>query len=379
MNPLVIEGLIGGPGRTVAIKDTFDIAGWPTRCGSRALEAAKPAVRNAEVVQAMLDGGWQVVGKTVLHELAFGVTGINEWAGTPINPQAPDRIPGGSSSGSAVIVGQGVVDAALGTDTGGSVRMPAACCGVFGLKPTFARLSRDGVYPARSSLDCVGPMARDIDTLIAAMSTIDPSFVAQASPEPVHVGLVDVSCDPAILVAQCQAMSEWGWTWDLVTLPLLDAAFEAALTVINAETWAAFGHYTGQGLLGSDVETRLLRAAATDTNALLAAEATRDAFSQQVDSLLERFDALVLPSLPRLPPLLEDVRRGEPVIDLTRFLRPFNLSGHPALSVPIPYPASNLKTSLQLIGRKNHDARLCALAATASINAQLYTLDPDRD
>lgn len=367
MSPLVIEDCLGGQGLTVAIKDTLDVAGWPTRCGSRALELATPAEKHATVVQALLDGGWQVIGKTVLHELAFGVTGINEWAGTPINPQAPERIPGGSSSGSAVIVAQGAVDVALGTDTGGSVRMPAACCGVFGLKPTFGRLSRAGVYPTSSSLDCVGPMARDLGKLVAAMSTMDCTFVAQMPPVQLRVGLVGVSCDPAIDIAVRDAMTLRGWTWEPVSIPLLDQAFEAALTVINAETWMAFGQYTGQGLLGADVEARLLRAAATDAKALLIAESVRLAFSEQVDQLLESFDALVLPSLPRLPPLLADVERGEPVIDLTRYLRPFNLSGHPALSVPIAYPNSSIKTSLQLIGRKGDDARLCAMAA-ASLN-----------
>jgi len=370
MSPWVIEGLIGEPGRTVAIKDSLDVAGWPTQCGSRALQTAAPALRHATVVQALLDGGWQVAGKAVLHELAFGVTGINEWSGTPVNPQAPDRIPGGSSSGSAVIVGQGVADAALGTDTGGSVRMPAACCGVFGFKPTFARLSREGVYPASSSLDCVGPIARDLVTLTALMAAMDSTFVVRTPPAQVHVGLLDVACEPAITMALQEAMSAWGWTWERVSLPLLDPAFEAGLTVINAETWAAFGHYTGQGLLGADVEARLLRAAATDAEALLGAEAVRVAFTQQVDRLLERFDALVLPSLPRLPPLLAEVQAGAPVIDLTRFLRPFNLSGHPALSVPIAHPDSTLKTSLQLIGRKGHDAQLCAVAAARPANAQ---------
>lgn len=368
MSPLVIEGCLGGQGLTVAIKDTLDVAGWPTRCGTRALELASPAEKHATVVQALLDGGWQVIGKTVLHELAFGVTGINEWAGTPINPQAPERIPGGSSSGSAVIVAQGAVDVALGTDTGGSVRMPAACCGVFGLKPTFGRLSREGVHPASSSLDCVGPMARDLDTLVAAMSAMDCTFVAQMPPEQLCVGLVDVSCDPAIEAAVRDAITRRGWKWELVTLPLLDRAFEAALTVINAETWAAYGHYTGQGLLGADIEARLLRAAETDANALQAAESIRVAFSEQVEQLLKSYDTLVLPSLPRLPPLLVDVRQGEPVIDLTRFLRPFNLSGHPALSVPIAYPNSSIKTSLQLIGRKGDDARLCAMAAASLIH-----------
>lgn len=362
MSPLVVETHKRGPGPTVAIKDSLDVAGWPTRCGSRAFEAAPPAQRNATVVQSLLDAGWQVVGKTVLHELAFGVTGINDWAGTPINPQAAERIAGGSSSGSAVIVAQGAVDAALGTDTGGSVRMPAACCGVYGLKPTFGRLSREGVSPPFSSLDCVGPMARDLDTLVAAMRAMDTTFVMPRAPERVRIGLVDVACDSNIRAAIDQEVSRRGWECEVVSLTLLDSAFEAALSVINAETWAAFGQYTGRGLLGADIEARLLRAAATDDDELRAAEAVRATFSEQVDGLLAQFDALVLPSLPRLPPLLTDVRAGEPVIDLTRFLRPFNLSGHPALSVPIPCPPTCLKTSLQLIGRKGGDAQLCAIA-----------------
>src|SRR5690606_8879821 len=150
----VSEFLLGGSGRRVAIKDSIDIAGYPTRSGSHAFADAPPATRHAHVVQAVLDAGWQIVGKTSLHELAFGVTGINDWSGTPVNPQAPDRVPGGSSSGSAVAVAAGLADIAIGTDTGGSVRVPAACCGIAGLKPTYGRVSRIGAQPAVSSLDC---------------------------------------------------------------------------------------------------------------------------------------------------------------------------------------------------------------------------------
>ena len=126
------------------------------------------------MVQALLDGGCRIIGKTSLHELAFGTTGINAWTGTPDNPLYPGRIPGGSSSGSATAVAAGLCDFSLGTDTGGSVRIPAACCGVFGLKPSFGRVSRRGVMPEQSTLDCVGPFARDMDMLIEAMGLIAP-------------------------------------------------------------------------------------------------------------------------------------------------------------------------------------------------------------
>ncbi|KAB0648748.1 amidase, partial [Burkholderia territorii] len=148
---------LGGPGPTIAIKDTIDIAGHPTRAASRALADTPPAEQHADVVRLLLDAGWQIAGKANMHELAFGMTGINDYTGTPVNPQDPTRIPGGSSSGSASLVGLGAVDAALGTDTGGSIRGPAACCGVVGMKPTFGRVSRRGVAPAVTTLDCVGP------------------------------------------------------------------------------------------------------------------------------------------------------------------------------------------------------------------------------
>lgn len=367
MSALVFEGLLGKPGRTVAIKDSINVAGWPTRAGSQAFADAAPAARHADVVAALLNDGWQVIGKAGMHELAFGVTGINDWAGTPINPQAPDRIPGGSSSGSAAIVAQGAVDIAIGTDTGGSVRMPAACCGVYGFKPTFGRLSRTGVQPARSTLDCVGPMARDIHGIVAAMAAMDSSFTPEPSARGYRVGVLAVECAAPVAAAMAQALQHSSWQCSEAQLPLLDDAFEAGLTVINVETWAAFGELTGQGLLGADVEARLLKASATTVEALARAEGVRQAFSAQVDQLLEHFDALALPSLPRLPPLLEEVRNGAPVIDLTRFLRPFNLSGHPALSIPVACPGSALKAGLQLVGRKGGDAQLCAIGASLGL------------
>ncbi|MDB5997327.1 MAG: Glutamyl-tRNA amidotransferase [Pseudomonas sp.] len=362
MSGWVIQGVLGAAGPTVAIKDTIDVAGWPTQAGSRAFEHCAPASAHADVVQAMLSKGWQVIGKTVLHELAFGVTGVNDWAGTPVNPMAPNRIVGGSSSGSAAVVAEGCVDVALGTDTGGSIRMPAACCGIFGLKPTFARLSRKGVQPLETSLDCVGPMAREIKDIVAAMVAIDDTFTSEMPREHYCVGVVQVDCQPEIQAALDAALSLSGWTTQPVHLADLQAAFEAGLTVINAETWTAFGQYTGKGLLGADVEARLGRAAATNAVQLASAERIRSAFTAEVDTLLQKFDAIVLPSLPRLPPLLDDVLGGAPVLDLTRFLRPFNLNGHPALTVPVPCVDEPIMAGMQLIGRKGDDALLCAMA-----------------
>ncbi|MBM7062796.1 amidase [Pseudomonas sp. UL073] len=365
MSVFVNQIALGEPGGLrVAIKDSIDIAGQPTCAGSRALANAAPATRNAAVVDALLDAGWHIVGKTNMHELAFGVTGINDWTGTPVNPQAPERVPGGSSSGSAVAVAAGLADVALGTDTGGSVRVPAACCGVFGLKPSFARVSRAGVHPAFTTLDCVGPFAASMAHLSAAMQAICPGFQPfTLQPGAPRVALLEVACDPLIQACLERVIDFVGWQRRDHALEGFTDAFEAGLTVINHETWAAFGHLTGQGLIGADVEQRLLAASRTDAVALAHAELVRARFSQAVDAALATHDVLLLPTLPELPPLLSEARQGRAVGGMTPLARPFNLSGHPALSVPVPLGDGGLKIGLQIVGRKGEDERVCAYGA----------------
>lgn len=365
MSTFISEFLLGGSGKRVAVKDSIDIAGYPTRSGSRAFAEAEPAARNAEVVDAILAAGWQIVGKTNLHELAFGVTGINDWTGTPINPQAPDRVPGGSSSGSAAAVAAGLADIAIGTDTGGSVRVPAACCGIAGLKPTFGRVSRVGAHPLVSSLDCVGPFAADMADLIAAMQVICPGFQAQGLPSSnASVGFLDVACDPHLQASLGAAADRAGWRRSTLQLSEFDAAFAAGLTVINFENWAAFGHLTGQGLIGADVEQRLLAASRTSAADLAQAEKVRARFSQQVDAALEEFAVLLLPTMPSLPPTLIEARSASKVVaGMTPLVRPFNLSGHPALTVPVELDCGGLKVGLQIVGRKGQDEQVCAFGA----------------
>ena len=159
---IFLTGPFSGDGMRVAIKDCIDVAGETTTAGSRALAARAPSARDAAVVARLRGAGCTIAGRVTMHELAYGVTGVNGWTGTPINPAYPHLVPGGSSSGSAAAVAAGLVDAAIGTDTGGSIRVPAACCGVVGFKPSFGRVSRDGLTPASSSLDCAGPVARSI-------------------------------------------------------------------------------------------------------------------------------------------------------------------------------------------------------------------------
>lgn len=365
MSTFISQFLLGGSGKRVAIKDSIDIAGYPTRSGSRAFADSPPATKHADVVESILKAGWQIVGKTNLHELAFGVTGINDWTGTPINPQAPDRVPGGSSSGSAAAVAAGLADIAIGTDTGGSVRVPAACCGIAGLKPTYGRVSRVGAHPLQSSLDCVGPFARTMDDLIAAMQVICPGFEAQGLPaDGARVGFLEVDCDAHLHASLGAAADRAGWRRSTLRLSEFDAAFAAGLTVINFENWAALGHLTGKGLIGADVEQRLLVASRTRAADLAQAEQVRTRFSQQVDAALETFEVLLLPTLPSLPPTLLEARSAsQAVAGMTPLVRPFNLSGHPALTVPVQLDGGGLKVGLQIIGRKGQDEQVCAFGA----------------
>ncbi|QVM88818.1 amidase [Pseudomonas lalucatii] len=358
---IVVEKLDLGGGRSVMVKDTIDVAGHPTRASSRALEEASDADCHAEVVQALLNAGCRLVGKTSLHELAFGTTGLNAWTGTPENPRYPGRIPGGSSSGSAAAVAAGLCDFSLGTDTGGSVRIPAACCGVFGLKPTFGRVSRAGVMPAQTSLDCVGPFAADIDTLIAAMAAIDPSFQALPAVAGIRIGVVPVAANPEVQAALDAALEASDFALHGAPLPGMQAAYDAGLAVINRETWNACGHLVETGLVGADVASRLLAAKGTTDAALANAEAIRAAFTAEVDAALASCPILALPTMPDYPARVVDAADTRAAIGMTAFVRPFNLTGHPALSIPFE-GASKLPVGLQLVAAKGADELLLAVA-----------------
>ena len=352
--------VLGGEGLTVGVKDSIDIAGFRTRMGSACLADVPPAAQHAAVVCSLLAAGCRIVGKTNMHELAYGLTGINRWAGTPVNPRAPGRVPGGSSSGSAVAVAAGLTDFALGNDTGGSIRLPAACCGVVGLKPSYGRVSRTGVHPERSTLDCVGPFAREVSTIERAMAMIDASFHPEGAPLRPAVGWVEVQANPEVNAAARAALERAGVRLGRAALPSHASAFSAALTIIGAETWAAFGHLAECERLGADVRARLTAARAISPAQLAAAEAVRAAFRAEVDAALAGLDALALPTLPDLPLTLAAAEDARTALHSSWCVRPFNLSGHPAITLPIT--VQGVPAGLQLVGRAQHDEALCALA-----------------
>lgn len=360
MNIVAKELQLGSGKITVMVKDSIDIQGFTTISGSRALENNAPATQNAAVIDHILNADCKIVAKTNLHELAFGITGINKAFGTPINPKYPELIPGGSSSGSAAAIAANLADFTLGTDTGGSIRMPAACCGIYGLKPTFGRVSRKGVQPAASSLDCVGPFANSIEMIETAMQIIDPTF--QSQPEFTTPKLAWINVDADLAVRKCIAnfLDQQNIAVDYVDVSSFEDAFHAGMQIINYENWQAYSELTKTGLIGADVQARLLKTAETTLEQVQAAEHVRTEFTQEIDALLEQYDALLLPTLPQIPPEVSNAENTVQFLNLTGLVRPFNLSGHPAISIPLE-TEQKLPVGLQIVTKHHADEKLCAI------------------
>jgi amidase len=356
-----------GTGPRVAVKDLIDMAGLPTTAGSRPVAAsALPAARDAPCLAglraALGAGEVRFVGKTNLHELAYGITGINAAFGTPVNPLDPLRMPGGSSSGSAVAVAAGEADIAYGTDTGGSIRIPAACCGITGLKTTWGRVSLEGIRPLAYNLDTVGPMARDVAGVAAGMRLLEPGFtVAAAAPR--RVGVLAVEADPRISAAIDAALRTAEFDLVPVSVPELDEVSTASLTVLNAQAWAANKDLVAIAAdqLGGDVRERLTAASSITAAQVGAAEAVLARWRTTLDDLWQQVDALAAPSLLGFPPLLDERHLMWKFRGLTA---PVNVAGLPALALPVPVrDAGPIPANVQLIGPRQSEERLIAMGA----------------
>ena len=356
-----------GSGLTVAVKDNIDVVNYVTGMGSAAFNEAEKARQNADIVEQLINANFQLTGKLVMHELAFGMTGVNGFSGTPANTLYPSYIPGGSSSGCAAAVAAGLVDVAIGTDTGGSIRLPAACCGVVGFKPTFGRVSRNGVLPTTSSLDCVGPFARNVGLIEQAMRAMDKSFVckeltAQAQDKPITIGLLELECEGGIkekfnaVIQRLNSLSNI--KFETVVLPSTGDAFDAGMILIASEAFTEFGGLPKEKL-GTDIAARLLAASKISEKDVAAAREVQADFKQAVNQALDSVDVLLLPTLPAKPLEIQAAKNGAIDLAASALVRPFNVSGHPAISLPIE---SDEPFSVQLVGALNEDETLCAIA-----------------
>lgn len=351
----------------VAVKDLIDMAGLPTTNGSKVMAARAaehPAAADAACLAgtraAEASGKVAIVGKTNMHELAFGVTGINPWFGTPTNPLDPTRVPGGSSSGSATAVASGEADVAYGSDTGGSIRIPAACCGIVGLKTTYGRVSLEGILPLAPSLDTIGPMATTVAGVVEGMRLLEPGFEPAAPDQPVTIGRVRLPADNWVDEAIDAALRQAGFHTIDVVLPNWGEITEAAAAVLGSEAWntdsALWRDHAAD--LSPDVAARLEK-----SSHITAAQT--DAARRRADELQPAFDRtslLALPTLATTPPTLDHASRLTEI----RYVSPFNLAGVPAIALPVATRTTRerpIPASLQLVAPAGGEELLCTAAA----------------
>lgn len=347
-----------GDGPLVAIKDAIDVEGVTTTVGCAAVaDTASPALSDAPCVATARAAGARIVGKTNLHELCFGTHGGNKWFGNPVNPVAPDRLVGGSSSGSAVAVATAQVDVGYGTDTGGSVRLPAACCGLAGLKTTFGRISTAGVWPLSRSLDTVGPLARDVRDVVKGMTLLEPGFSVSGTVAATVVGRIRrPRIDPSIEEAVDRVLAASELEVVEVELPGWDAAAAAFFVILLGEAWAADRHLyeSAPERISDEIRTRLESGRDLDATQVPVAAGAQASWRDEVEAVFERVQLLVMPTMIGPPPTLD----AAGVVN-TQVL-PWNLSGNPALALPIPVGGWAMPGSIQLVGPHAGEEMLCA-------------------
>jgi aspartyl-tRNA(Asn)/glutamyl-tRNA(Gln) amidotransferase subunit A len=369
-------------GIPVAIKDIIDVAGVPTRCGSRVRQDVAPAASDAPCVARLRAAGAVIVGKTTTQEFAAGVV-----SPPARNPWDPSRIPGGSSGGSAVAVSLGSALAALGSDTGGSIRIPAALCGVAGLKPTFGAVETAGVVPLAWSLDTVGPLARTVADAALVYDVIAepgrPSALTELSDDlhGVRIGVPRSHffdrLQPGVAAAVehgVRCLQALGAEIVDVTWPEAGVARAASFVINRVESVAVHARTlrATPDLYGDELRLRLESAALFPAERYLQALQARTLIRAAVARVLRdnRLDALVAPATPGtavpaddLHVVYEDGSREPVGLAYTRLTMPFNLTGQPALSVPCGVDDRGLPVGLQLAGRPGGEARLCRIGA----------------
>jgi aspartyl-tRNA(Asn)/glutamyl-tRNA(Gln) amidotransferase subunit A len=350
-----------GDGQIVAVKDLIDVRNTVTTGGGVILPTVR-ARADAPLIERIRRHGCIVIGKTNLHEWAFGPTNINPHYGSALNPHDVTRITGGSSGGSALAVATEMCDWAIGTDTGGSIRLPASLCGVVGFKPSPGLISTEGVIPLSQSLDTVGPLARDVLTAAHAFEMM--SDIPISVPEPPFLLDRFRLAIPEGWVDGLDESTSFVWkqvSRDLTEIPFPDRArlSGTAMTILHAEAAANHREWlvSHRDRYGPDVLALLEIGMSVSAVSYVEALAERERLSAEVEAAMHDWDALILPATACVAPKLDDANVREP---LTRFTRPFNLTRQPV--IVIPAPTQGLPVGIQIVGHSGRDAALVRVA-----------------
>ncbi|TVR89952.1 MAG: amidase [Trueperaceae bacterium] len=365
-------GIDRGPlhGIPVALKDLIDVAGHASTYGSLVVPEPRPD-RDAAIVTALQDAGAVILGKTNLLEYAYGI--VHPAFGQSNNPWDPSRTAGGSSGGSAAAVAAGACFAAIGTDTGGSIRIPAAYCGVTGLKPTFERLSLEGIFPLSWTLDHVGPITWDLDDMATVWSVLSRQGEAPvpSATRTLRVGLLErymagAEMEAGVAAATRQALDalrERGVVVDDVDTALLDDADEHLVAIVLPE--ASVIHRTA---LARDPDgyaagtlAQLRQGSTIPATDYIAALAYRERLRSAIDALLSDRDVLVLPTAPWVAPTEDPAIATDTGDAEARRTAPFNITGHPVVTFHLGL-VEGLPIGLQVVGQRGHDERTLAVA-----------------
>ncbi|WP_441624207.1 amidase [Cupriavidus sp. RAF12] len=365
-------------GLPIAIKDLIDTKGMETRYGSAAYLGNLPAA-DADIVRSLVERGAIVIGKTTTHEFAWGVTTASARFGDTLNPLDRSRIPGGSSGGAAAAIAHGAVMAGVGTDTGGSVRIPAALCGVVGFKPTLGTLSTRGVFPLAPSCDHVGLLGEQVDDVVMLADALHIEVPESDAWLSARLGVIreiaPVPLSPDIAAAFDGAMRRLAQVFACVnigTSGLFDAVFDAFASIVLIEggiehfrrnDWDRIAtHYNPETV------DRLKRAETMDLRAYAAAQQTRRKFTARLHEVMSTVDYLVLPTCPCIAPHLDASNvsigdwTGTVREALMTYTAPFNIAGFPAISIPLPTGDHSLPAALQIVARPGDDGALLQIA-----------------
>jgi aspartyl-tRNA(Asn)/glutamyl-tRNA(Gln) amidotransferase subunit A len=352
-----IERASGGV--PLAVKDLFDTAGVRTTYGSEIYADHVPTV-TAEAVARLKAAGYAMVGKANLHEFAYGITSDNDHYGRVPNPLAGDRIAGGSSGGNAAALVLGLADAAIGTDSGGSIRIPAACCGVTGFKPSFGLVSLIGCHPLAPSFDHAGPMARDVSGCERMMDALVPGLTAARidALDGVRIGVAWTEfADPLVRdrVERAAALFTHSQPLELPLCGDVGAVFGREVAEVHADLWREHGDRYGES-----VARKLEVAFAVTDSEVAAAIRARELYREHLAELTADVDLVLTPTLAMVAPLAS---LGEPPVRerVLQFTYPWNAIGAPALALPCGSAEHGLPASAQLVGNPGDDGLVLAV------------------